>query len=188
MTFTFDCILSISSLKESLHPITAHLLAAYTLIFGLLTIPAAEAIFTICPCLAAIIPGNNALVICISALQLIIMVRSISSCVWSVKNFPTTIPALLINISIPPISVFKRFAASSTASVCITFTTACFTVYPRVLNSSTVCNNIVSFISQITRVPNPFSSSILPIIFPIPEAPPVISAFLCSIWLIADFG
>ena len=43
--------------------------------------PAADAILTICPCFVCIMSPKNSLVICISALLLMPMVLSISSCV-----------------------------------------------------------------------------------------------------------
>ena len=78
-----------------------------------------------------------------------------------------------------PHSLITLLYASVTSSFPETSTMYPFTL-PNWLSSLTADDMLWGFISHIIRQEAPFSNAIRPIIFPIPEAPPVINTFAFS--------
>ena len=106
-TFFFICCSSMRT--ESLQPITAHLLAAYTDIFGLLIMPASDAMLQMCPSFASSIGCSACSDSTIGAIVFTPRVRRTSAIVLLLKVWlPRTMPAQLI--STPTRS--KRFSTS----------------------------------------------------------------------------
>lgn len=184
LTFTllFACLSSMRS--ESDHPVTAHLLAAYTDMRGFEIIPAADAILHTWPKFLFSISGRNASVTSIGAVALMFIVRvmSLTLCSANVLLF-ATMPAQLIIMSMPPLFLLAIFAASCT---CSAFDTSTFWVktLPSGVYSALAFAMLSSLISQMVRLCAPFSRTMRPIIFPMPEPPPVISTLVALIFVI----
>ena len=95
---TFFFIWCNSIRTESLQPITAHLLAAYTDIFGLLIMPASDAILQICPSFTSNIGCNACSASTIGAIVFTPKVSRTSAIVLLLKVWlPRTIPAQFIS-------------------------------------------------------------------------------------------
>lgn len=107
-----------SILTESDQPIAPHLLAAYTDILGLDSMPAADAIVQMWPLLRFSMPGRTARATSIGAIVLMPIVLVISAVViLSNVLFPVTIPAQFMSMSTSPHSAIVFLYEASTASL-----------------------------------------------------------------------
>lgn len=165
-----------SSRSESLQPITAHLDAVYTLIFGTDRVPDADATFRIrAGVRRAIMCGRKARVTCMGATALTCMTAAMSaSGSWSQKYLPRTMPALLIRTSGTPISAVTRPAAAATSGTEPTSRAKVWTaLLPRARSSAAAASRAPALRSQRTTCAAPSRTARSAYSRPMPMAAPV---------------